>query len=107
MTERTVRSMAKELAGKFYEGNRTPGFRKAFPTFRHYMRGQWVQPDGSIKIYRPGWLHHVVLARQMLTLMLGRKDIHENVKERIYDALLEDRNRTIKGRNLAQARHNG
>ena len=51
MTERTIRSMAKELAGIFYEENRSEGFRKTFPTLRAYMRGQWHQPDGSIKAH--------------------------------------------------------
>lgn len=97
--ERTVRSLAKELAGKFYEDNaRSVKFRAAFPTFQHYMRGQWVQPDGSIKAYRPGWLHHVELARKMLSVMLGQSDARVSpvMKERIFDALIEDRNRQYK-----------
>lgn len=95
MTEHTVRSMAKELAGTFYEENRSAGFRKAFPTFKHYMRGQWVQADGSIKAYRPGWLHHVALARKVLALMLGKPDsvVSPAMKERIHAALIEDRER--------------
>ena len=98
MTERTVRSMAKELAGAFYEDNRSPGFRAAFPTFTHYMRGQWVQSDGSIKAYRPGWLHHVDQARKILALMLGKPDAQVSpvMKERIFDALIEDRDRQFK-----------
>lgn len=94
--ERTVRSMAKELAGAFYEQNRSPRFRAAFPTLRHYMRGQQVMPDGQIKIYRPGWLHHVDMARKMLTAMLGRADVSEVLKERIYDALMEDREKSLR-----------
>ena len=85
----TVRMMAKELAGKFYEDNRSPGFRKAFPTFKHYMRGQWVQPDGSIKAYRPGWLHHVRLAYKVLAQMLGDNRVHSNLKWPIYEAVIE------------------
>lgn len=85
----TIRMMAKELSGEFYEGNRSPGFRKAFPTFRHYMRGQWVQADGSIKAYRPGWLHHVTLAYQVLAKMLGDNRVHSNLKWPIYEAIIE------------------
>lgn len=85
----TIRHMAKELAGKFYEDNRSEGFRKAFPTFKAYMRGQWHQPDGSIKAYRPGWLHHVNLARQVLSRMLGDERVHSNLKWPIYEAILE------------------
>jgi hypothetical protein len=106
MTEMTVRTMAKELAGKFYEDNRTPGFRKAFPTFKHYMRGQWVQANGSIKAYRPGWLHHVELARKVLAAMLGQPDakVSPVMKDRIFNALIEDRNREFgrKAKNLHQ-----
>ena len=50
MTEQTIRLMAKELAGIFYEDNRSPAFRQAYPTLKHYMRGQWVQQNGDIKI---------------------------------------------------------
>lgn len=98
MTERTVRSMAKELAGVYYDQERTPGFRKAFPTLKAYMRGQWHQPDGSIRAYRPGWQHHVELARKMMATMLGMSDsvVHLNVKNAIFEGLIEDRNRQFK-----------
>lgn len=95
-TNQTIRNMAKELAGVFYEGNRSPRFRRAFPTFKHYMRGQWVQPDGSITAYRPGWLHHVELARRMLATMLGHANVHENLKHAIYQAILDDRERSMR-----------
>ena len=92
MTERTVRSMAKELAGIFYEDNRTPVFRQAFPTLKHYMRGQWVQQNGDIKIDKPGWLYHVELARKVLASMLSKPDsvVSPAIKERIFDALIEE-----------------
>ncbi len=104
--EHTVRNMAKELAGKFYEDNRSAGFRKAFPTFKHYMRGQWCLPDGSMKAYRPGWLHHVELARKVLAAMLGKPDavVSPVMKDRIFNALIEDREREVgrKAKNLHQ-----
>lgn len=107
MTEHTVRNMAKELAGKFYESNRSKGFRGAFPSFKHYMRGQWVQADGSIKNYRPGWLHHVALARKCLAAMLGKPEavVSEAMKQRIHAALIEDREREFgrKAKALHQA----
>lgn len=95
-TNQTIRHMAKELAGRFYEDNRTPGFRRAFPTFTAYMRGQWHQADGSIKLDKPGWLHHVELARRMLATMLGRADVHENLKMPIYEAIIDDRERSMR-----------
>lgn len=105
MTNQTIRMLAKELAGKFYEGNRSPKFRAAFPTYKNYIRGQWHQPDGSIKAYRPGWLHHVELARKMLASMLGRKDVHEHLKEAIFKAIIDDRERSQRpgARKLHQA----
>lgn len=98
MTERTVRSMAKEFASIFYESNRTKGFRQTFPTFQAYIRGQWHNTDGSIKAYRPGWMHHVAQARRALALMLGKPDsvVSPHVKNAIFNALIEDRNREHK-----------
>lgn len=92
MTERTIKQMAKELAGQFYEGNRTPGFRATFPTLQAYMRGHWHNADGTVTYTTAGWHHHVVLARKLLTLMLGQPDarVSPHMKESIYDALLED-----------------
>lgn len=93
MTEQTIRTMAKQLAGKFYEDNRTPGFRKAFPTFRHYSRGQWVQSDGSIVIKEPGWTHHIKMAKRLLTEMLSAPSVTPYLKNRIYDALIDEHGR--------------
>jgi hypothetical protein len=93
--------MAKELAGVFYESNRSPGFRKAFPNFKNFMRGQWHQADGSIKLYRPGWLHFVALARKRMATILGDKAVHPHIKEAIFNALIEDRNRQFKAETTA------
>lgn len=95
MTERTIRSVAKEIAGSFYEENqRTPGFRQAFPTFQAFMRGQWHQPDGSIKLYRPGWMHFVDTARKRMAQMIGEKGTSEHLKWAMFNSLIEDRKRT-------------
>ena len=92
MQDRTVRAMAEELAGIFYEQNvRTPRFRLAFPTFRHYQKGLKVNTDGSITAYRPGYQHHMEQARQMLALMLSpNSKVHPNLKEKIYEGMLAD-----------------
>ena len=92
MTERTIRSMAKELANIFYDDNRSPPFRKAYPTRRHYLRGQIVKANGDIEIDKPGWLYHVDLARKCLTQMLTMPDtvVHPNIKEKIYEAFLAE-----------------
>lgn len=110
MTERTIRSMAKELAGIFYEDNRTPAFRRAFPTLRHYLRGQWVQLNGDIKIDKPGWMYHVDLARKVLGSMLSKPDsvVSAAMKERIYDALLEEHERATssQAKSVTQRKNN-
>ena len=94
--EATIKKMATELAGVFYEQERSPRFRKAFPTLKNYMGGWQVVADGAVKKTSPGWMHHVVLARRVLTEMLKKPDavVSPAMKERIYDALLEDRGKS-------------
>lgn len=103
MVERTIRSVAKELAGVFYEDagrdmfgvtpadrERSKRFRAAYPTLRHYMRGQQVLPSGGIKQDEvPGWMYFVDPARKRLTQMLG-DPAHKNLHKAIYEALCED-----------------
>lgn len=97
MTERTLKEMAKELAGAFYEDNRSPAFRRTFPTLKAYMRGQWHQPNGDIKFDKPGWMYHMDLARELLVRMLGFSDarVSPEMKERIYNAIIEDREKAV------------
>ena len=92
MTERTIRMMAKELAGKFYEDNRSEPFRRTFPTLKAYMRGQWHQ-NGDIVINKPGWMYHIDLARKVLGTMLSQPNVSAIMKERIYEALLDEHER--------------
>ncbi len=91
-----IKSQATELAGVFYEQERSPKFRKAFPTLKHYMGGWQVVADGALKKVSPGWMHHVILARRLLVEMLKKPDavVSPAMKERIYDALLEDRGKS-------------
>ncbi len=102
MTERTIRSVAKELAGVFYEQaggdlfgtapedrERSKRFRETYPTWRHYRDGIQVLPDGRTKTDRPGWTYFVTLARARLVQMLQdptKKHLHDS----IYKALLEE-----------------
>ena len=90
--------MAEELAGAFYEDQaRSPKFRATFPTLKAYMRGQWHQPNGDIVINKPGWMYHIDLARKVLGSMLSQPDsrVSTIMKERIYEALLEDHAKAI------------
>jgi hypothetical protein len=95
MTEKTIKDMARELAGAFYEDNRSPGFRATFPTLKAYMRGQWHKPTGEIFITKPGWMYHIDLAIKVLGTMLGKPDagVSPAMKERIAAALIENHNK--------------
>jgi hypothetical protein len=95
--------MAKELAGIFYEDNRSPAFRRTFPTLKAYMRGQWHQ-NGDIVINKPGWMYHVDLARKVLVQMLSQSDekVSSIMKERIYEALIEEHNKQSQAKKVLQ-----
>lgn len=76
MTERTVRSLAKEFAGKFYEeSQRSLRFRRTWPDQRDYVSKNWP--------------HFVDISVQTLGAMLHRRDVPEHRKEEIYRALIE------------------
>ena len=76
MTERTVRMLAKEFAGKFYEENqRTLRFRRTWPDQQVYVNANWP--------------HFVDISVQTLGAMLHRRDVPEHRKEEIYRALIE------------------
>ena len=106
MTERTIRSLAKELAHIFYDGNRSEAFRRTFPTERAYIRGQWHQPNGDIVLNKPGWMYHLDMARKILVAMLGDPRVSEPMKERIYDAWLEERSKADQTRTKVTQRIN-
>lgn len=123
MTERTIRSLAVELAGQFYDfvcsseekvhlrfaggslNNIDPkAFRDTFPKLKDYLAGTrhgtlthkkdgsvFVKQDGRITPDTPGWMYFYDMARQQLTNMLGRSDISEHMKQSIFAALQEDR----------------
>ena len=89
----TVKKMAEELAGIFYEDQaRTPKFRATFPTLKAYMRGQWHQANGDIIINKPGYLYHVDMAKKVLANMLTLSDaqVHPNIKEAIYQGFVDE-----------------
>lgn len=103
MTHKQIKHLAKELAGQFYEeesstkdeierDKRSLRFRKAFPNVKAYLQGHQHNPDGSVTYTKPGWMHYVVLARKLLTLMLGQSDerVSPHMKNTIYEALLDE-----------------
>lgn len=102
MTERTVRSVARELAGVFYEEAgadlfgtepedraRSARFRATYPTIKHYLKGMQVLPDGRIKPDKPGWMYFISLARARMVQIL-QDPSKKNLHDAIYKALLEE-----------------
>lgn len=102
MTERTIRILAKELAGQFYtqaagdtfgtrpeDRERSKRFRETYPTWEHYKKGYQVRPDGTIKQDQPGWVYFVTLARARMVQMLG-DPTKKNLHDAIYKSLLEE-----------------
>ncbi len=107
--ERTTRTVAKEIARKFWSDYdfrdprmmRTESeaadlrakFVQVYPTARDFVRGHAHQADGSILVGKPNWQHFVQAARQRMVQMLGDSGISDALKKGIYDAIIEDRAR--------------
>ncbi len=102
MTERTVRSVAKELAGCFYEQSagclfgdapedreRSRRFRETYPTWEHYKTGVQVLPDGRTRQDQAGWVYFISLARARMVQML-QDPTKKNLHDAIYKALVEE-----------------
>ena len=88
MTERTVRMMAKEFAGKFYEENqRSLRFRRTWPDQLDYVNKNWP--------------HFADISVQTLGAMLHKSDseVPPHRKEEIYRALLEQHEKEARSPN--------
>lgn len=121
MTERTIRTLAKELAGCFYEQSagdlfgtspedrdRSKRFRATYPTLKHYMKGMQVLPDGRIKPDQPGWVYFITLARARMVQILA-DPTKKNLHDAIYKALLEEhvKSTSPRAQEVLQRRLNG
>ncbi len=102
MTERTIRTLAKELASVFYEQaggdlfgtapedrERSKRFRSTFPTLKHYLEGMAVAKDGRIVPQQKAWTYFVSLARARMVQMLS-DPTKKNLHDAIYKSLLEE-----------------
>lgn len=122
MTERTIRTLAKELASMFYEQaggdlfgtapgdrERSNRFRQTYPTLEHYLKGYQVRTDGSIKVDQPGWKYFVTLARARMVQVLQNENTSKSVRDGIYKALLEEHEKSTSpaAQELLQRRLNG
>ena len=79
MTVQLIRRTAKDMAGAYYEMQRTDRFRKYWADQKVYIRECWP--------------HFVVSARDTLTHMLTLSTTPAHVKQEIYEALVEEHNR--------------
>lgn len=79
MTVMLIRQLAKQMAGAFYEENRSERFRKLWPDRRQFIARSWV-----------GFVDQ---AEKTLISMLHDKTTPEYTKEEIYKAILEQRER--------------
>lgn len=112
MTERTIKALALELAGAFYEGNRSDRFRSKVertPAKRLVVderTGQLVERTVMVPFFeaypnartyqRAHWPLFYELARQQLTSMLGRPGVSEFKKQAIFKAITEDREQQLR-----------
>lgn len=86
MTERTVRMLAKEFAGKFYEeGQRSLRFRRTWPDQDAYVAQNWP--------------HFVDISVQSLGALLHQPGVPEHRKQAIYEALIEHARREAESPN--------
>ena len=98
MTVILISRTAKELAGAFYEQERTPMFRRAYPTAQDYIYGRAHYRDGRVGPVRnpvtgapepPPWTQFVQAAREQLVKMLSDNTVSDHLKARIHEQLVE------------------
>lgn len=118
MTEQTIRQMAKDFAGAYYESaQRSEAFRNGTMTTKcfkavHVKIGKTtvikeVEFEIPFRVAFPNakayvksaWPHWVAYARDKMTEMLTQSNerVSPLMKERIFDALIEDREKQLKG----------
>lgn len=78
-----IRKTAKEMAGAFYELDRTPQFR--------------AQAGSQKRFIRDHWKDHIGIAIEALVTLMGQKGTSEHVKAEIYEAIIEWRERSKQG----------
>lgn len=85
MTERTIRTLAKEMAEEWWDNDHSDRFRKFWPSQRVFTQRNWPT--------------FYSMAKTVLTGMLNDKTLPESVKEGISKALIEDfnKNANVKG----------
>ncbi len=76
MVHKMIVHDAQEMAGCFYEEDRSATFRATWPNQMDYVRAKWH--------------HFVVPVRAGYAELLGRSDVPQDQKDMIYEALTAD-----------------
>jgi len=84
-----IRKTAEEIAGCFYEENRSERFRKEAGSQKQFIRRHWKD--------------HISVTIQCMAQLLSQPGFDEREKERIHDAIVEFHERAKPGtpRNLS------
>jgi hypothetical protein len=78
-----IKNTAQEIAGAFYDANRTERFRQ--------------QAGSQDDFVRRHWKNHIDHAVEALSMVLGQPGTPEDQKEAVYDAICEYRERSQRG----------
>lgn len=112
MTEATIKAMAKELAGEFYEAKRSGKFRKgdnlvkARTLVKDERTGQYREKIVLVpfrkafptvdRYVEAWWPFYVETAKQCLVGLLRNPGTGDYMKKCIYDALVEEKEKELK-----------
>lgn len=86
---REIREIAKDIAGAYYEMDRSPQFRINFPIPELYIMTSWHK--------------FIDAAREAMAEELMNPNVSEDRKQKIYEALLHENNRVHKHRHRLRA----
>lgn len=79
MSERTIRTLSKEMAAEWWDEDHSDRFRKFWPDQKVFVQRNWVT-------FYP-------MAKTVMAGMLNDKSLSESVKEGIAASLIEDFNK--------------
>lgn len=94
MTVALIRRTAKDLAGKFYEGQMQFEHKQLLENVYKQRSDRFRKGAGPQKDYiAQYWPKFVPAARSILAQMLTMPGYNDHIKAEIYDALLKDQQR--------------
>lgn len=120
MTERTIKNVAMAMAGRYYEERRSDRFRRGEDLVKVYrpvreqdgqLRQQAVMapfkmafPNAYV-FAKSYWPVFYAAARVSLAKMLGMPHVTDYMKQKIQDALIEDREKDLIAQMRGQSKH--